>query len=218
MLTLSIEKRTTLGKANKNLEKDVIPAVYYGYKEESTPIKLSKSAFKKVFKEAGESAVVILKDGGKELEALIHEVDFDPLKGEPRHVDFYVIEKGKKVEVEVPIHFEGVSEAVKTLGGILVKVLREIEIEALPKDIPHSIVVNIESLTNLDSQIHVKDVVLPTGVTALTGQDEVVAAITVAKEEVEETVPIDLSSIEVEKKGKKEEEGAEGEPAPDLKK
>lgn len=211
MLTLSIEKRNTVGKANKLLSGDAMPAVFYGHKETSTPITVSRTALKKLLRESGESSVVVLKGEGKELEALIHEVDFDPIKGEPRHVDFYVIEKGKKVKVSVPIHFEGVAPAVKNLGGILIKVLHEIEIEAMPKDLPHSISVSIEGLENFDSQIHVKDVKFPQGVTPTEDPEEVVAAVAEPKEEKEEEVaPIDLSAIEVEKKGKKEEEGAEG--------
>jgi len=95
MLTLDIEKRIVTGK-RKGLVSDFMPAVYYGFKETSTPITVSKSAFKKVLKEAGESSVIVLSGEGKKIEALIHQVDFDPIKGEPRHADFYVIEAGKK--------------------------------------------------------------------------------------------------------------------------
>lgn len=210
MQTLVMENRKILGKTSKLLPREVLPAVYYGPKEASTPITVSKSAFKKVLREAGESSVITLKGEGKEIEALIHEVDFDPIKGEPRHADFYVIEKGKKVEVSVPIHFEGVSPAVKDLGGILIKVLHEIEIEAMPRDLPQSITVNIESLIDFTSQIHMKDIALPSGVVSLEDPNEVVALVSAPKEEKEEeAAPIDLSTIEVEKKGKKEEEGAE---------
>ncbi len=211
MLALNIEKRKVIGKASKILPSDVMPAVYYGHKETSTAISVSKAAFKKILRDAGEAATVVLKGDGKELETLIHDIDFDPIKGEPRHADFYVLEKGKKVKIKVPIHFEGIAPAIKNLGGVLVKVLYEIEIEAMPKDLPHSITVNLESLENFESQIHIKDVVFPSGVTSLEGKEEVVAAIAEPREEKEEEVaPIDLTSIEVEKKGKKEGEGGEG--------
>ena len=206
MLTLEVKRRTTLGKASKRLSSEVMPAVYYGRKEATTPIELSRGLFKKAWRTAGESSVVVLKDGERELETLIHAVDFDPVMGEPRHADFYVLEKGKKVQVAVPIHFEGVPEAVKNLGGILVKVLHEMEVEALPKDLPHAITVDVASLSTFESQILVKDIQLPAGVVAMAGAEEVVAAIAQPHEEKEE-VPVDLSAIEVEKKGKKEEEG-----------
>jgi large subunit ribosomal protein L25 len=184
-------------------------AVYYGRKEKATPIVISKPAFKRIFRLAGESSVVVLEGNGKKIEALIHEVDFDPVKDEPRHADFYVLEKGKKVTVSVPVHFEGESPAVKNLGGILVKVMHEIEVEAEAKDLPHAVEVDISALTDLDSQITVGDLKLPAGVVSTEDKGEVVAAVSVAKEEEEVSAPIDISAIEVEKKGKKEEEGGE---------
>ena len=98
------------------------------------------------------------------------------------------------------------------------KVLHEVHIEALPKDLPHAITVDITSLETLQNQIHVKDIVLPKGVTMITNAEEVVALVAPAKAEKEEEAPVDLSAIEVEKKGKKDEEGgAEEEAKPEEK-
>lgn len=214
MFTLEIEKRDTIGKANKRLKSGDLPAVYYGHKTKSTPITLSRQAFKKVLRGAGESSVVILKDKeGKDTQVLIYGVDYDPVKSEPRHVDFYVVEKGEKVTVSVPVHFEGIPPAVKNLGGILVKVMHEIEIEAEPIDLPHSIIVDVNTLEAFDSKILIKDISFPKGVVSTEDEDEVVASISEPKEEKEETIPVDLSAIEVEKKGKKEEEGESKEEA-----
>ncbi len=101
--------------------------------------------------------------------------------------------------------------AVKNGLGNLVKVLHEVEVEALPKDLPHNLEVDISKLETVESQIFVSDIKLPTGVTMITGGEEVVASIVLQVEEKEEVIapPVDLSAIEVEKKGKKEEEGAE---------
>ena len=82
-------------------------------------------------------------------------------------------------------------------------------VEASPKDLPHNFVIDISSLVGLDSQVLVSSIVLPKGVKMITKGEEVVASIAAQKEEKEEVVPVDLSAIEVEKKGKKEEEGAE---------
>ncbi len=202
-LTLAFTPREVLGKTSKRLPAESMAAVFYGHKEASTPIVVAKADFKKVFKKAGESTVVTLTHDGKKIEALIREVDVDPIKGELRHADFYVLEKGKKVQIDVPLEFTGDAPAVK-LGGIVVKVLHEIKVEADPKHLPHEITVDIGALTALDSHITVKELKLPSGVVAIEGADEIVASITVAKEEVE-AAPIDLSAIEVEKKGKKEE-------------
>lgn len=216
MLSLSIDNRDmkvnpeTLRKTGK------IPAVFYGPKEDSTPVTVSSMEFKKVWKKAGESSVIILKDtSGNEHEALIHEIDVHPLTGEPRHADFYVIEKGKKVQVAVPLIFSGVSPAVKDLAGILVKVRREIEIEAAPRDLPHDVAVDISKLVQLTDVITAKDLPLGSGVELKVSPDEIIASVAVAKEEVEEAPSaIDMSAIEVEAKGKEAKEGEAGATAP----
>lgn len=209
MLTLEIEKREK-GQALEALRKSgKMPAVFYGPKEKTTPITVSQAEFIKVWKKAGESSIIELVAKGEQHDALIHDIDMHPVTGAPRHADFYVIEKGKKVEVAVPIVFDGVAPAVKDKGGILVKVMRELEIEATPKDLPRDIHVDISSLTDLESVIEAKDIKLPQGVTLRVGPEEVIAAIAEAKEEVVEEAPVDLSSIEVEKKGKEAKEGGE---------
>src|SRR3989344_2414450 len=146
----------------------------------------------------------------KNIDALIHEVQVDPVTDEPIHVDFLAIDMKKKITVKVPLEFTGISNAVKNGTGNLVKVLHEIEIEALPKDLPHNIAVDISKLQTLADNIFVSDIKLPIGVVAITHMTDVVASIIEQVEEKEEIVaPVDLSAIEVEKKGKKEEEATE---------
>lgn len=210
MLTLQYETRDSKAKPGKVRSDGKIPAVFYGPKEKSTPISVAEGEFKKVWKVAGESSIIVLKHGDAEHEALIHEVDTHPVSGAPLHADFYVIEKGKKLQVSVPLEFVGVSPAVKDLGGLLIKVMHELEIEAMPKDLPHDIKVDISSLAALDSQLLVKDIKLPEGVTMIANPEEVVAAIDVAKEEVEEPAKT-IDDIEV--VGAKGKEEAEGEGA-----
>jgi len=208
VITLSATKRDIYGKALTASRKGgLLPVVAYGRKEESASYFVALPDFKKVYRTAGESSVITLKTPAGDLDVLIHEVEKNPSTGEFIHVDFYVIEKGKVLQVSVPLVWEGDAPAVK-LGGIVVKVLHELEVEALPKDLPHEIVVDLSKLETLESQIMVKDLALPTGVKALAEPDEVIAALTVAKEE-EEAPAMDISQIEVEKRGKQEEEGAE---------
>lgn len=194
---------------NELREGGFMPAVYYGPKEVSTSIAINAKEFGKVWKKAGESSIVILKDEkGNEHEALISTVDVHPVSGIPRHADFYVVEKGKKVKVAVALSFEGVSPAVKEKGAILVKVRREIEIEAAPRDLPSVIIVDISKLVEFADTIHAKDIVLPAGVVLKTNPEDVVASVSEAKEEVEEApAAIDMSSIEIEAKGKEVKEG-----------
>jgi large subunit ribosomal protein L25 len=208
MTKLIATKRDIFGKKLSDARKaGRLPAVFYGAKEENTPLFVDTKAFKKVLEEAGESTVVTIKTETGEHDVLIHDVSYDPITGEPIHADFLAVEKNKPIRVEVELVFEGVAPAVKDLGGALVKVLHEVTIEALPRDLPHNLKVDISSLTTFDSQILVSDIKLPTGVTMITDPKEVVAAVTQAGEEVvTDETPIDLSSIEVEAKGKKEEE------------
>ena len=187
------------------LEKDQIASVYYGAGVSSTPIVISINEFKKIWAKAGETATIKLSMDGKNIDALIHQVQLDPVKNTPTHVDFLVVDMNKKITVSVPVEFIGVSPAVKSGMGVLVKVLHEIEVEALPKDLPQKLEVDISSLIDLESSLHVSAVSLPSGVTLITKEDEILAAIAPQKEEVEQVEPVDLSKIEVEKKGKKEE-------------
>lgn len=201
-------KIRNLSDSNDLLRKDgLVPAVFYGKTQTSTPIIVSMVQFMKVFDKAGESSVVSLKGDFGSFDTLVHDISYDPVKGYPIHVDFYVFEKGKKIEVSVPLSFSGVSSAVKDLGGNLIKVLHEIKIKSAPESIPHEVEVSIESLNTFEDKILAKDIKLPKGVDLITDPNEVVLAVEKPKTE-EETVsePIDLSSIEVAKKGKKEEE------------
>ncbi len=213
MFSIKAKKRDLSAKVGAIRAAGEIPAVFYGAGEASTSVSLSKSDFKKVWRQAGESSAVKVDLGDKQIDVLIHEVQVDPVSSEPIHVDFLAIDMKKKIKVNVAIEFVGVSEAVKSGAANLVKVLHEIEIEALPADLPHNLEADISKLATLDDNILVSDIKLPTGVVAITpGTDVVASVVAQVEEKEEEAAPVDLSAIEVsEKKGKKEEEGAEGE-------
>ena len=215
MITLKVEKRDlklnleALRKAGK------IPAVYYGKKEQNTPISLSLVDFKKALKEAGESTIIHLDGPEVDVDVLIHDIAFDPVRDVPVHADFYAIDKNAVLEVDVPLEFIGTAPAVKDFGGILIKVMHEIKIEALPKDLPHNLTVDTSVLATLDSQVLAKDIVLPAGVTLKVKPEEVVASVYLPKDEPIEEKVLDVTAVEVEKKGKEAKEGEEGaEPAP----
>lgn len=208
MLTLEVKKRGDTPAPEVRRAGD-IPAVVYGAHHESTSVTVVAKTFGKILREAGEATIVSLTGLGESIPTLIHEVDRDPLTDLPRHVDFYAVTKGEKVEVAIPLVFVGESPAVEA-GANLVKVLHEIEVEADPMSLPHDIKVDLSLLKVIDDQIRASDLVLPTGV-ALTGEPgEIVALVQAVVEEKEEVVATDIASIEVEKKGKEEEaEGAE---------
>ncbi len=205
---LPIEKRSQIGsKASKKLRASgLVPAVVYGAGEEPVHVTVKAVDLEKAWTEAGESTVVSLSGLDKAKDVLIQEVAVDPVYGTPIHADLYAVRSDVAVEVNVELVFAGVAPAEKDLGGTLIKVMHEIAVEALPKNLPHEIVVDISGLKTFDDQIHVRDIALPAGVTAVSEADEVVALVQEAQEETEESAtPTDVSAVEVEKKGKEEE-------------
>lgn len=212
MIVLEAQLRNKEEDASSLREGGKIPAVFYGKKTESTPITLNRNEFISAWHKAGESGVITIKSANGSVDVLINDVQIDPVSDAPVHADFYVFEKGKKIEVDVPLEFVGVSPAVKDLGGNLVKAMQEVKISSDPTSIPHEITVDVSTLVDFDSKIVAGELKLPAGVTLVENPEEVVAAIARQKEEVEEeSAPVDLSSIEVEKKGKKDEEEAPAE-------
>jgi large subunit ribosomal protein L25 len=210
---IELEAKSRSDEKPADLRKEgLIPAVYYGSKEDSVAIAVNGRDFSHVLREAGESSVVKLKTADGTKDVMIRDVQLDPLAHKPIHIDFYVVEKGQVVEVAIPLEFTGDSPAVKQ-GGTLVKVLHELPVKGEPAAMPHDIVVDITALVDTESQITTGDLKLPTGVELMIEPTEIVAMVSEAREEEpEEIVEVDMSAIEVEKKGKKEEEGEE-EPA-----
>ena len=245
MIILNGKKREKFGKKVKELRKEgVIPAVLYGPKmnysalkggvslrassfgskaaeKKSQPIEVNQKEFKKIFKESGESTLISLLIGKEKFPVLIHEIKEDPITNEPIHIDFYQPILTEEVEVSVPLVFEGVSLAVKDLGGTLLKEIQEIKIKALPENLPHDIKVNIEPLKTFEDKILVKDLVLPNGVKILKEPDEFVALAVPPQKVAEELAkPIEEKVEEIEKvetKKEKEEEFKEESPAKETK-
>lgn len=184
----------------------LVPAVFYGFGKESTSISIPSVDFIKLFREAGETTAITLDVEGEKVSSLIHDIQRDPVTGEPTHVDFLVVDMNKEAEVSVPIEFTGLAEAEKTGLGMVVKVMHELEVKALPADLPHSISVDVTPLAELHAAIHAKDIILPKGVSLISDPEDVVVSIAAFVEEKEEVSTLDVDAIEVEKKGKKETE------------
>jgi len=213
MFKLQAKQRTVKQNSADLRKNGSLPGVFYGAGKKSTPVVLDAKEFEKIWKKAGESNTVTLSTPEGDIETLIHEVQVDPVKDHPIHVDFLAIDINKAIKVKVPLEFVGVSDAVKSGTGILIKVLHELEIEALPKDLPRGLNADISKLKTLNDRILVKDIELPLGVKAVALPETVIAAISEQKEEKLEEVAVapDLSQIEVEKKGKEEEKKEETE-------
>lgn len=214
MQTLNAQKRDILGKKVKSLRKEgFIPAVLYGNKKESTSIAVKDKDFFRVWKTAGESSVLTLEIDGKKENVLIHDVSFDPIKDNPIHADFLAVEMDKPIKVNVKINFIGESPAAKA-GGSLIKVIHELHIEALPKNLPQEVGVDISFLAQMESLIKVADIKISGDFKILNNPNDIVALVEAPKTEeelkAEESAGKSIEDIEVVEKKKKETETEEG--------
>src|SRR3989338_919097 len=190
MLTLEVAMRDMKESPEEIRVRGAMPAVFYGAKEPSTPIVINARKMASRWKEAGETTVISLTGAVETKESLIRDVQFHPVTGSLLHVDFYVLEKGKKVELAVPIEFSGTAPAERA-GHVVVKSLHEIEIEVLPAELPRELVVDISKLENVGDRITVADIVLPPSAELKTNPEEVVVSVAEFKEEkIEEPAPI----------------------------
>jgi len=176
MLTLKAEKRELIGRKVKKLRKQgELPAVLYGPEIKNISLKLNLKEFEKIYKEAGDTSLLSLKVGDDKFPVLVYDLKKDPLTNELIHVDFYQPILTEEVETFVPIIFEGESPAVKDLGGTLIKEIQEVEVSALPQNLPHEIKVDISSLKTFEDEILIKDLIIPGNVKVLKEPDEVIA-------------------------------------------
>ncbi|MBU6390553.1 50S ribosomal protein L25, partial [Patescibacteria group bacterium] len=160
-INLSAEPRDMKVSITALRKKGLMPAIYYGRKKTATPVVVPAVEFSKILARTGESTVVTLTTAEGPLDSLIYDIDRDPVTDTPRHADFYVFEKGQKMKVKIPLEFIGIAPVVKDLGAVLVKVLHELHVEAAPKDLPHTLAVDLAKLVNFESQILASDIALP---------------------------------------------------------
>lgn len=209
MVTISADKRKQVGKGLSQLRKDgKTPAVLYGPKTKDAVLMVDGKELERVYKEAGESTLIDLDVEGKKTPVLIHEVQRNPVSDKIIHVDFYQPPLDKKVEISVPLVFEGEAPAVKELGGTLLRNIQEIEVSALPQNLPHEISVSVEGLKAFEDRILVKDLVYAAEVEIHREADDVVAQV-VPVEDVEKELAKPVSEEVAEEEAVKEEEKEE---------
>lgn len=215
-ISLKAKLRKEVGKKTKSIKKaGKIPAVVYGPAIKNILVEVDEKEFKKVFSQAGESSLIDLDVEGEKSKkpVLIHDLQKDPLTDKFIHIDFFQPSLTEEVQATVPLVFEGVAPAEKDLGGTLVKNIAEVEVKALPQNLPHEIKVSVAGLLTFKDHILIKDLALPPNVKVLKKEDEIVASVAEPKKVEEElAVPIEEKVEEVEKveKPKKEEEVVEG--------
>lgn len=159
-----------------------IPAVVYGH-QSTTAVSISAREFTKAFHTISESQIVDLKVGEADHQVLIKDYSEDIRTGEILHIDFYEIEKGRKLRTHIAIELKGSPIGVRT-GGVLEHLLYELDIECLPKDLPEHMAVDISALETGDS-LHVSEIPVPDGVRILNNPEQTVVAITVPRAAVE---------------------------------
>ncbi|OLC33046.1 MAG: 50S ribosomal protein L25/general stress protein Ctc [Acidobacteria bacterium 13_1_40CM_56_16] len=225
-IVISATNRADRGKnaARRLRRRGLVPGIVYGGKGENLAVAVDPKALQRVLRsEAGRNAILKLSiaDHGSS-NAILKNWQVDPVKESFLHADFYRIAMDVAIRVTVPIHVVGEARGVKVDAGILELVIREIEVECLPGDIPERIAVDVADL-GINQSLRVSDVPIPAKVKVLQAADQVVVHVVAVKEE--EAAPAAAAAPvaegeaaapgaepEVIKKGKKEEEEAPPEP------
>jgi len=211
-MDLAVKERTVLGKQVSALRREgLIPAELYGHGVRNAHLSVSLKDFAKAYAAAGENTVITLAVGAEKVPAIIYHVERHYLSGQPMSVDFYQVRMDEKIKAHVPIEFVGDSAAVREKGAVVNKSMTEIEVEALPNDLPHTLTVDLSALDDIDKTIYVHDIAVPTGVTFLVEGDTAVATATAPRvEEVVVVAPVaDVSEVKVEAEEKVAERAAQ---------
>ncbi len=210
-VTLDANVRKTIRKQVKALRRQgILPAVMYGAGVEPLPLELDEKVASRVLANVGRSTLIDLKVGKDTHKVLVREFQRDVIRRNILHVDFLVVAMDVVIGAVVPVVLVGEAPVMEELGGIVVSGLNEIEVEALPSDLPEQVSVDIESLVSMNDVITAGDLVLGERVTLVTDPDETIAnVIAQMAEEVIEEVEVEELEEGVEPEEADEEEGEE---------
>jgi large subunit ribosomal protein L25 len=217
-IELTAQPRTVTGSKVRHVRAEgFVPAVIYGKGMESVNLQVPTKDFERVYKQAGESTLVFVNVDGKAFPTIINDIARHPITGAIAHADFYKVRLDEKVKAMVPVVFTGESPAVKNFGGIFVRNANELEVEALPADLPHEITVDISVLANLNDHIALGSL-KGDGWTLTGNPEESIALIQEPKSEAELEAELaapttDVSAVEEIKKEEKVADEAEAAPA-----
>ncbi len=222
-IELNAEKRTAIGgRLNSLRDSGYLPAVLYGKGQKPLSLQVLLKDFNKAFKVAGESTLVYINVDDKTYPTIINDVARDTLTDSILHADFYKVRLDEKIKTNIPVVFIGESPAVKELGGIFVRNVNELEVEALPQNLPHELTIDVSVLKNFGGKITIKDLKQGLGtLVELTTEDDdaIIAAVQepMSEEELKaslETPTAGVEDVEVIKKEKPEEVAEETAEAP----
>ena len=204
---LTAEHRTTVRKGLGPLRRvGLMPAVLYGADKKPVTLQLNSREASKTLNRIVGTALIDLSVNGEPHKTLVREIQRNFVTDEILHVDFFEVDMNRTMRVSIPVRLVGAAPAVVTLGGILVRGLAEIEIECLPGDLMNEVTVDLGQLKEINTSIHVSDLVLPATIKVLTNPDEQIARVNYASLEEVATEKIETTAeVEVVEKGKKEE-------------
>ncbi len=212
-ITLKAKKREITGRKVKELrENGILPVVLYGKGKKSESLEIDLKKFSDVYKKAGTSSLIDIQIDDKAADkVLIQDIQFHPITSQPIHADLYAIKMDEKITTEIPIKFIGVSPAVKDQEGSFIANYDEIEVECLPGDLVHEIVVDISRLKTFDDQIKASDLNIPEKIKPMIEADEVIALVNPPRSE-EELEALEGTAADAEKEAvEKMEEEAQAE-------
>jgi large subunit ribosomal protein L25 len=186
--TLNAEKREGIRKgANRKLRvTGRVPAVLYGQGGEAVTISVDAREATLLFQKISvENTIIDLKvKGGEDVQALVREVQAAALRADLVHIDFYKVQKGVKLEVEIPVELVGVPNGVRNDGGILEQIIHEIPVRCLPDAIPESISIDVTKI-ELNGSLHISDLQVPEGVEVLMEPTQTLCIVSAPRLEVE---------------------------------
>jgi len=207
---IKAELRTVTGKQVGALRRQgKLPGVIYGHNISSTPISMDQREASRILSNVSGSTLVTIQVDGNEHATLVRERQRDFIRGTLLHVDFQVVSLTEKIRTQVRVLLTGTAPAVKDFNGVVVTGLDSLEVEGLPQDLPERFEIDLGGLLNIGDGLHVRDVKASSGLEILDGPDEMIALVTLAKEEEEIVAEPVAEEPEVIERGKKEEEEEE---------
>ena len=201
---LTAQKRTVLGRKVKQLRREgLIPAHVFGHKVKTTHVQVKATEFGKVFEKVGETGIIDLDVDKEKKPVLVKNVQIHPVSDIPLRIDFYQVNLSEKVKVNVPLEITGEAPAVHKKIGVLLTPLAELEIEALPTDLPENIQVDVSKFENVGDEIKVKDLKIDRAKIEIHADEELVVA------QVGELVTKEMEAVQAEVEAEQAEAAAE---------
>lgn len=183
-VVLEAKKREIVGKKVKRLRREgLLPVTVYGRDVKSESLTVPTKEFLSVYRRAGETGLVELQFDGKSQHTLISNVQIHPLSRLPLHVEFRAVNLKEKIKANVPVELVGESPAVQSAVGVLLQTVSEIEVEALPTELPEKVEVDVTELSEIDQQVTVGQLKVASGVEVLTPSEEIVVKVVPAVSE-----------------------------------